>query len=158
MWVVGSQAALGVEEVDQERGFTDQERRGQCDQHPRLALASHMWIAGMRSDGPRDRRDRDTRHGRNEPEREQGPHDGLQGSDPGQARTVWLDVDVADTHVDYPSRPPGGLIPPTQRIPRAVQHAVELSRRRRTKPTARGKASKVLGWLRAITHGPLRGS
>ena len=36
--------------------------------------------------------------------------------------------------------------------PRAVQHAVKLCRRRRTKPTAQGKPSKVLGWRRAITH------
>ena len=29
---------------------------------------------------------------------------------------VWLEVDVADEHVDCPSRPPGGMIPPTQGI------------------------------------------
>jgi len=109
-------AALGVEEVDQERGAPDQERRRQGDQHPRLALPGHMRIARMRPDSPRDRRDRDTRYGRNKPEREQGTHDGLQGGDPGQTRAVRLDIDVADQHVDCPSRPPGGLIPPTQRI------------------------------------------
>jgi hypothetical protein len=45
----------------------------------------------MRPDSPRGLRDRDTRYGRNELEREKRAHDGLQGSDPGQAvRFGWM--------------------------------------------------------------------
>jgi hypothetical protein len=90
---------------------------------PDLPLPATCGSARVRSDRPRDRRDGDTGNGCNEPEREQSADDGFQGGDAGEARAVRPDVDVADQHVDYPSRPPGGLIPPRQRL-RGGRHSI----------------------------------
>jgi hypothetical protein len=45
------------------------------------------------------------------------PTTGPWESTAGAACAVRLDVHVGDEHVDCPSRPPGGLPPPTQRLP-----------------------------------------
>jgi hypothetical protein len=70
----------------------------------------------------------------NEPERKQSADDGLQRIDAREASAVWLDVDVADEHVDCPSRLVGGADPADAALtPPAVQHAVSVCRELRRK-------------------------
>ncbi len=92
------------EEGDDRVGGADEHRGPSGDEDAELAPTGDVGVGGVRPDRPGDGGDGDARHGGDEPEREQGSHDGLDGGDPGKSCGVRPDVDAGDRHVLLCSR------------------------------------------------------